>query len=159
MGGGDEGTTGEMDLESRSNRRGTGVGSSLHEIMTSAASICNECGRCSWQGRSQRQCRGHSRQGRKTREKHKCSGEGTAETSSVGVTRALEGLSNWRHNGTGEDGKDAAIPLGQTEGAGIAGPGACTVVPVREPACLVEPPCLLWNVADSICPTAWLQQV
>ena len=42
MGGGDEGTTGEMDLESRSNRHGTGVGSSHHEIMTSAASICNE---------------------------------------------------------------------------------------------------------------------
>ena len=56
-----------------------------------------------------------------TREKHECGREGTAETSSVGVTRALEGLSNRRHNGTGEDGKD---------GAGIAGPGTHAVVPV-----------------------------
>ena len=91
-----------------------------------------------------------------TREKHECSREGTAETSSVGVTRALEGLSNRSHNGTGEDGKDAAVPLGQTEGAGIAGPGARAVGTAQEPACLVEPPCLLWNVTDSICPTAQL---
>ena len=46
-----------------------------------------------------------------------------------GIIKGSRRISNGRHNVKGEDGKDAAIPLGQTEGAGIAGPGTHVVVP------------------------------